>query len=145
MEAADVSAVERLAHCCLAEAWTAEGFLADVENPKAIPLTARRNGEVVGFLCATVICGEGSIALIATREDLRGQGIASALLEKLFLLGREQGADWFTLEVRASNRAAIGFYRKHGFQPVGRRRDFYTAPREDALLYTFYFSDKQAN
>ena len=44
--------------------------------------------------------------------------------------------DFLTLEVRPSNAAALALYRELGFQPVGRRRDFYTDPTEDALLLT---------
>lgn len=44
-----------------------------------------------------------------------------------------------TLEVRPSNAAAIALYEKHGFAQVGRRKDYYTDPREDALLLTRTF------
>ena len=43
-----------------------------------------------------------------------------------------------TLEVRASNAPAIALYRKHGFQTVGQRRNYYQKPDEDALLMTWF-------
>ena len=51
--------------------------------------------------------------------------------------------DFLTLEVRPSNAAALALYRELGFQPVGRRRDFYTDPTEDALLLTKTFKKEE--
>ena len=44
------------------------------------------------------------------------------------------------LEVRKSNVAAIALYEKAGFTRVGERKNFYTRPREDALLYNYYIN-----
>jgi ribosomal protein S18 acetylase RimI-like enzyme len=44
---------------------------------------------------------------------------------------RRQG---MRLEVRASNTAALALYQRHGFSAVGRRRAYYSAPVEDAVL-----------
>ena len=52
--------------------------------------------------------------------------------------GREHLA-LLTLEVRASNAPAIALYEKYGFVPVGRRKNYYDAPREDAVLMTLTF------
>ena len=38
------------------------------------------------------------------------------------------------LEVRASNEAALGLYRRFGFSEAGRRANYYERPREDALV-----------
>ena len=47
---------------------------------------------------------------------------------------KSRGAYCLTLEVRASNEAAIGLYDKLGFAAVGRRRGYYEKPREDACI-----------
>jgi ribosomal-protein-alanine N-acetyltransferase len=39
-----------------------------------------------------------------------------------------------TLEVRASNEAALAFYGRHGFAPVAIRRGYYEDNGEDALV-----------
>ena len=41
-----------------------------------------------------------------------------------------------TLEVRPSNHAAIALYEGFGFEVVGRRKNYYDKPSEDALLMT---------
>jgi ribosomal-protein-alanine N-acetyltransferase len=38
------------------------------------------------------------------------------------------------LEVRESNEAAVALYKGYGFQPIGRRRNYYDHPREDAIV-----------
>ena len=66
-------------------------------------------------------------------------GVADALLEAFLGFGREHLA-FLTLEVRASNDKAVALYRKHGFEEVGRRRDYYQDPKEDAILMTLQFA-----
>ena len=39
-----------------------------------------------------------------------------------------------TLEVRASNEAALALYRRFGFVPEGVRKGYYSKPIEDALV-----------
>ena len=51
---------------------------------------------------------------------------------------------FLTLEVRPSNAAAIALYRRFGFQEVGRRKNYYDLPKEDALILTRYFEEEQA-
>ena len=49
---------------------------------------------------------------------------------------------FLTLEVRESNTPAIQLYMKHGFAQVGRRKDYYQAPKEDALIMTLEFQEE---
>jgi ribosomal-protein-alanine N-acetyltransferase len=59
------------------------------------------------------------------------------MLNHLIEDAREQGARQMFLEVRESNRAAMQMYLNHGFNEVGRRRNYYPTAegREDALVY----------
>lgn len=70
-----------------------------------------------------------------------GQGIALAILTELIRLVREQNGVFLTLEVRESNIPARRLYEKLGFSEAGRRRNFYTDPKEDALLLTLTLTD----
>ena len=71
---------------------------------------------------------------IATIPAARGRGIASLMLTELVSTAREVGCPDVLLEVRQSNEAAQRLYARHGFVPIGRRRRYYQAPPEDAVV-----------
>ena len=48
--------------------------------------------------------------------------------------GRKHGLLEFTLEVRVGNKPAIRAYEKVGFESEGIRPNFYSHPKEDALI-----------
>ena len=79
---------------------------------------------------------EGSLDNIAVAPEHRRRGVAEALLSALEAMGRARALSFITLEVRASNQAAVALYEKHGFARVGRRTNYYEKPREDAILMT---------
>ena len=93
---------------------------------------------MLGYAGLHVAVDEGYIDNIAVREEYRRQGVGEALLGAFIRFGTEKLA-FLTLEVRPSNEPAIRFYMKHGFAQVGRRKNFYSAPKEDALLMTLEF------
>jgi len=106
-------------------------FAADA--PRRIVLVACEN-DLCGFIILKEAAGDWELENIAVREADRRQGCANALLRRAVeLIGVDERTRIF-LEVRASNSAALGFYRKHGFQEVGRRPSYYQDPIEDAVL-----------
>jgi ribosomal-protein-alanine N-acetyltransferase len=76
---------------------------------------------------------------VAVHPDFRRQGIAETLVGYLIDEAIKQSGEFITLEVREGNVPAIALYRKLEFEPVGIRKDFYSAPRENALLMTRFF------
>ena len=88
----------------------------------------------VGFLAAIFSGEELEVLNIAVLPDSRRKGIASQLLEAALAAARNSGALQVWLEVRASNTGAAAFYERNGFLPSGRRKNYYTAPREDAVV-----------
>ena len=89
-----------------------------------------------------MVLDEGYIDNIAVRPDYRGQGIADALLDVFVRFGRAKLA-LLTLEVRLTNEPAIQLYYKHGFAQVGRRKDYYENPKEDAIIMTLEFGEQE--
>ena len=71
---------------------------------------------------------------VAVSPAYRRQGIGESLMVALMEALKERGIESLTLEVRASNEGAIALYDRLGFQQVGRRPNYYTDPREDALI-----------
>lgn len=119
--------------------WSERALEEELYNPQASFIVAQRaDGAVLGYAGLHVAADEGYIDNVAVREDYRRQGIADDLLDVFVRFGRVNLA-FLTLEVRPSNEAAIGLYFKHGFAQVGRRKNYYENPREDAIIMTLEF------
>lgn len=132
-----VAALEKI--CFPADPWSLELFQAALDNPNASILLAEgEDGFLLGYAVLSVILDEGNLDNIAVAPAARRRGVADALLDVLTGFGRENLAA-LMLEVRASNAPAIALYEKHGFAAVGRRKNYYDAPREDAILMTLTF------
>ena len=104
----------------------------------AILLALGEDGALLGYAVLSTVLDEGNLDNIAVAPDCRRRGVADALLSALTAFGRARLA-CLMLEVRASNTSAIALYEKHGFQAVGRRKNYYDAPKEDAVLMTLTF------
>lgn len=93
--------------------------------------------EVLGYVGIRKVLDEGYISNICVRGDVRRQGIADMLIWKL--IDEYNDLSFITLEVRKSNEAAIALYNKHGFEIAGEMHNYYSAPKEDALIMTLRF------
>ena len=91
-------------------------------------------GNIAGFLVARHVAHEIEILNFAIRPDARRHGSGAALLECALSWARTLSAEQANLEVRSANATALRFYDRHQFQIVGRRRNYYVAPNDDALL-----------
>jgi ribosomal-protein-alanine N-acetyltransferase len=89
---------------------------------------------IIGFAGFWVMADEAHVVNIAVPETYRCQGIGELLLISTIDLAIELNARITTLEVRASNTAALNLYHKYGFTQVGLRRDYYIDNKEDAIL-----------
>lgn len=122
--------------------WTLEMLEDELENPLSSFIVAYGSNDVVlGYAGLTVVAGEGYINNIAVRQEYRKQGVASALLGVFLRFAEAQNLAFLTLEVRPSNIAAKNLYMKHGFAQVGRRKNYYDGPKEDAIIMTRTFGD----
>ncbi len=140
MTAAQLPQVTALEERCFpADPWSESVFQAALASPNTAVLLAQgEDGAILGYAVLSVVLDEGNLDDIAVAPEARRCGVADALLATLTRYGRDTLA-FLTLEVRASNLPAIALYEKHGFVPVGRRKDYYNAPKEDAILMTLEF------
>ena len=92
------------------------------------------DGAFTGFLVARRVSSEIEILNFAVRPDARHHGTGTALLDHALNWARTFSAQQAILEVRSANQTALRFYEHHKFQIVGRRRNYYNAPNDDALL-----------
>ena len=98
-------------------------------------------GGVLGYAGLTTVLDEGYINNIAVEEAARKHGVASALLDVFVRFGAVNLA-FLTLEVRDTNAAARALYAKHGYEEVGRRKNYYDHPKEDAIIMTRFFGEQ---
>ena len=144
MAAADLEAVLAIEQRSdSAPHWSDEEYLKLFEsdsrtNFKRFGMVAEANSEVAGFAILRVLAvqqiAEAELESIVVGLNWRGRGVGFLLLSESVSEARKRGARELILEVRASNRAAIGLYEKAEFHETGRRPVYYRDPDEDAVL-----------
>ena len=139
MAESHLAALAEIDKACFHAPWS-EAMLRE-ELGKGIFLVAERDGQVVGYVGCQTVLDEGYITNVAVSPDCRRQGVGRALIAELVQRARAQGLSFVTLEARASNAPAIAVYEGAGFVRVGVRKNFYTAPTEDAVLMTLFLKE----
>ena len=139
MTAEHILQIAQLERECFSSPWSEEMLAQELYNDNASYVVAQgEDGTVLGYAGLQVVLDEGYIDNVAVRPDCRRQGIASALLGAFERFAQAHLA-FLTLEVRASNTPAIALYEAHGFVREGVRKNYYTNPREDAVIMTRRF------
>ncbi len=135
MQEEDLSAVAAIEVASFSDAWPRSAFAELMPRGYArLRVAVAANGEVCGYCVLLLAGGEGEIANIATHPAWRGRGVGRALLQEALAAADEALAEAIFLEVRESNAAARALYAAQGFVQVGRRRQYYQQPAEDALV-----------
>lgn len=134
MEEKDLDEVVEISSLSLKESWNRESFKKELSNPLAKYLVAKHLGKIVGFAGVWTIVDEGHITNIAVHPDFRKQKIGSELVKSLIDHCSKWGCYALTLEVRESNIAAQGLYKKFGFLEEGLRKNYYHDNRESAVI-----------
>ncbi len=127
--------------------WSRHAFQEEVLGRDALSYvildpTPGNTSSVIAYICLRLTAGEMSVLKIAVAPTWRGRGIGTWLLSRALDLALEKGATISYLEVRPSNAAAIGLYRKLGFEVAGIRPRYYTETQEDALVMIRPFKEE---
>ena len=129
--------VAELERVCFPDPWSRNMLKEELENDLAAFLVALdEQGAVAGYAGLQVVLDEGYILNVAVRPDCRRQGVAGQLLQVFLDFAKGNQLAFLTLEVRASNYPAIALYGSRGFRGVGRRKNYYEHPKEDAVIMT---------
>ena len=139
LEERHIKDIAKLEALCFSEPWSEEGILEAYRLGTKF-FIAENSKQLMGYIGIKAVIDEGYITNVAVYPQYRGIGVATALINKVFDFAKEKGLSFVSLEVRASNTAAVSLYEKTGFKEEGRRKDFYRLPREDALIMTKRFS-----
>ena len=140
MNADHLDEVAELERICFSTPWSRNMLAEELDNACSAFLVAEDDaGKVVGYAGLQVILDEGYITNVAVRPECRRNGIAGKLLQVFLDFGQANHLAFLTLEVRASNYDAIALYGSRGFRSVGRRKNYYEHPKEDAIIMTKEF------
>ncbi len=133
----DVDALAALAACCLADAWSAAAWRAEIGRPGTCVLVARAPGVVapLGLAGARFEADAGHLLSLAVASVWRRRGVGDALLDAVVNAARRAHAPCLHVELRSGNAVARRLYLRRGFVAVGRRPRYYR-DGEDALLMT---------
>lgn len=135
----DVSVIESSA---FSNPWPARTFRSLLRREHALITVAEAHwSEILGYAVAWWVQDQAELSNLAVKEGYRGQGIGSALLDRVLLDLRAAGVKGLFLEVRVSNDQAFALYRSRGFLEVATRRDYYRNPREDARILLKAFEE----
>ena len=131
--------MEEIEKLCFSMPWTTDQLRSQLHDAQHECIAALdRDGNVLGYVGMMCVLDEGYISNVAVHPRTRRQGLADKLISQLVDRARERSLAFVTLEVRAGNEPAVALYRKHGFLPVGRRKNYYSLPKEDAILMTIF-------
>ena len=123
---------------CFSHPWSKQSIEEELNNETSLFLVAKEENEVIGYIGMSIVIDEGYIFNVAVREKYRNKGVATALINELVTYGKKNNFSFITLEVRESNLPAISLYSKFGFIKAGERKDYYSNPKENAILLTKY-------
>ena len=146
MNADHLEELEKLERICFSRPWSKKMLAEELENQCAAFLVAEEplTHKVVGYAGLMVMADEGYITNVAVFPEYRRRGIAAQIIKVFCDFAQGNHLAFLTLEVRPSNAAAISLYNSFGFEEVGRRKNYYDLPREDALILTRNFVYEEA-
>lgn len=141
MTESDITEIAELEKECFSEPWSENSLRDELTNETARFYVLRDSENLLGYIGANNICNEVYITNVAVNGNCRGKGYGKILVNHLIKQSETERAFFITLEVRKSNENAIKLYEKCGFKLIGERKNFYSKPTENALIYTYYLEE----
>ena len=112
-----------------------DDIINDISNPNTYYFIAQTNDLPIGYISVKNMIDHIDIISIAVEEKYRKKRIGTILLNRVFVLAKELNISSIYLEVRVSNKSAINFYEKNGFNLITTRKNYYSDNHEDAFIY----------
>lgn len=135
MEPSDLSEVVETEKLCFQDPWSRAAFEAEIAAaPVSWCRVLRLEERLAGYMIAWFVEDEAHLANIAVAPADRRRGLAQRMLDLLYQEAYLRGSRMVVLEVRSSNAAALRLYERNRFVPGGIRRNYYSHPREDAIV-----------
>ncbi len=131
---ADVPQIAALERLCFSDPWSEGSVAGELENELSLWLVAEEDGTVRGYIGSQSVPPDCDILNLAVAPDARRQGLGQQLLQALLDALHRRGIERVFLEVRPTNVPARALYAALGFEEIGRRKEYYVNPVEDALI-----------
>ncbi len=119
-------------HSQVLDGWSMKSLIADLANTTTYSYVAVYEGKAVGF-CSFQVVDDAELLFLCVNPQYRRLGIANSLLHNA-IMALPRGISSVVLEVRSKNEPAINLYKKMGFTTLGKRKNFYSFPEDDAIV-----------
>lgn len=136
----DIQKITEMEKEYFSDAWS-EKIVAD-EVGKERVVVIKDKEDIVGYCIFMLAADEGEILRIAVDNTQRKKGHGKRLLSFAINEMKKKGSASVFLEVRATNSAARALYHSIGFEEIGIRKNYYTNPKEDAILYKLEIKER---
>lgn len=134
MQPVDLPVVVEIERASYSVPWSEATFRGLLRRRDAELVVAVAGEQVIGYACFWCVVDQGELGNVAVSRAWRGRGLGARLLTEILLRAGRRSVREVFLEVRPSNTTARRLYERFGFVPVGRRRNYYQEPAEDALV-----------
>lgn len=143
----DYSHTETLADLeklCFAQPWSKKSLDEQIKNPIAYFIVAMEEDAILGYGGMHCTVDECYVDNVAVFRHQRKRGVGTAIISDMIKEATSRQGRFVSLEARPSNKAAVSLYKKLGFVEEGRRKNFYSDPKEDALILTRWLNGNKA-
>ncbi len=134
MESGDIPIVSEIERNSFPSPWSELSFRSELRNPMTECIVADASGEIIGYLCVSMVLDEAHLLTFGVSPLWRRRGVGRSMMVYILDMLRGSGIRNLFLEVRPSNQPAIRLYESLGFSRIGLRRGYYSFPREDAIV-----------
>jgi [ribosomal protein S18]-alanine N-acetyltransferase len=134
MDSGDVPVVVGIEQASYSMPWSETTFRGLLRRRDAELVVATRGEAVIGYAVLWCVLDQAELGNVAVSAAARGAGIGERLVREMIDRAADRGVREMFLEVRPSNAVARRLYERLGFAHVGRRRNYYQKPVEDALV-----------
>lgn len=160
MRTSDIFQIKQIEEECGLSVWSSEDYKKETFRRNSIPFILEKNGEIIGFLTARLIKTKAEqninqnlksstftaaeIYNIAIKLNYQCKGFGQKLLDRFLKICFRKNVKEVWLEVRESNQRAIDFYTRNKFEFVYLRKNFYSMPRENAMILKREINNSQS-
>lgn len=130
----DLKQIEELEQEIFPDPWSLKSLTDSQEKENALFICTKDEKKIVGYMIIYFAADEAEIIRVAVKKEARRKGIGQRMLLGVEDYCEKKKIRKLYLEVRESNFAALSFYLDGGFINSGLRKDYYSNPKEDAIL-----------